>query len=138
LELRPDSLVEAEIGYLLTQLGESITGRSRVPVSVSVKGECVMPIEVKTAFYRIAQEALNNVAKHALATQAKVALICKPRQAEMSITDNGKGFSVRGVPPNSLGLDIMKERAKEIGAELTIKSRPGQGSTVKVQWVNTH
>jgi PAS domain S-box-containing protein len=136
LELRPDSLVEAEIGYLLKQLGESITGRSRVPVTVTVKGDCYMPIEVKTAFYRIAQEALNNVAKHAAAGEARVDLLCRPKQATMRISDNGKGFIVRAVPPNSLGLDIMKERAKEIGAALTIRSRPGKGAAVKVVWLN--
>lgn len=134
LELRPDSLVEAEIGYLLTQLGESITGRTRMPVMVTVTGECRMPVEVKTAFYRIAQESLNNVGKHAGASLAKVKLLCRPNRAALHISDNGKGFIVREVPPNSLGIAIMKERAKEIGASLEIHSRPGKGTTVKAVW----
>jgi PAS domain S-box-containing protein len=134
LELRPDSLVEAEFGYLMTQLGESITGRSRVPVKVTVNGTCVMPVEVKVALYRIAQEALNNVAKHAEATEAKVDLLCRPNRVTMQISDDGHGFAVRAVQPNSLGLNIMRERAKEIGATLTIKSQPGKGAAVKVIW----
>jgi PAS domain S-box-containing protein len=134
LELRPDALVEAEFGYLMTQLGESITGRSRVPVKVNVNGTCVMPVEVKVALYRIAQEALNNVAKHAGASQAKVDLLCRPSRVTMQISDDGHGFTVRAVQPNSLGLNIMRERAKEIGATLTLKSQPGQGAAVKVIW----
>jgi signal transduction histidine kinase len=134
LELRPDSLVEAEFGYLMTQLGESITGRSRVPVKVTVNGSCAMPVEVKIALYRIAQEALNNVAKHAGASEAKVNLLCGPGRVTLHISDNGKGFVVRGVPPNSLGLGIMKERAREIGAVLKLKSQPGKGAAVKVVW----
>jgi PAS domain S-box-containing protein len=137
LELRPDSLVEAEIGYLLTQLGESITGRSRVPVTVMIKGTCAVPIDVKVAFYRIAQEALNNVAKHTGATEARVTLACRARQVTMQVRDNGKGFVPRAVPPNSLGLNIMRERAREIGATVTVRSQPGKGASVKVVWASS-
>ncbi len=137
LELRPDSLVEAEIGYLLTQLAESITGRSRVPVSVAVQGTCVMPVDAKVAFYRIAQEALNNVVKHTGATQARVRLVCRGPRVSLHIEDNGRGFEPGSVPPNSLGLNIMRERAREIGASLRIKSRPGQGAAVTVSWSNS-
>jgi len=136
LELRPDALVEAEVGYLLTQLGESITGRSRVPVTVTVKGTCVMPVDVKVALYRIAQEALNNVAKHSGANEAKVDLLCRAGRVTMQVSDNGKGFAPQGVPPNSLGLNIMKERARETGATLAVRSQPGKGAKVKVIWNN--
>lgn len=134
LELRPDSLVAAEIGYLLTQLGESITGRSRIPVDVTVRGSCAMPIEVKVALYRIAQEALNNVVKHAAANRVRVALLCHDKGLTLQVSDDGKGFAVRSTPRNSLGMGIMKERAKEIGARLTVRSRPGKGTVVKVIW----
>jgi PAS domain S-box-containing protein len=136
LELRPDSLVEAELEYLLKQLGESITGRSRVPVTVNVTGRCDVPVEVKVGLYRIAQEALNNVAKHAGAKQAVIDLTCKPGKVALQVTDNGKGFNVRGIPPNSLGLSIMRERAREIKARLSIKSRPEMGTIIKITWNN--
>ena len=136
LELRPDSLVEAELDYLLTQLGESITGRSRVPVTVAVTGRCAVPVEVKVALYRIAQEALNNVAKHAGAKAAKVKLFCRAGRVTLQVSDDGKGFNTRGIPPNSLGLNIMRERAREIGASLTVRSKVGEGTTVKAAWNN--
>jgi signal transduction histidine kinase len=93
-----------------------------------------MPVDVKVALYRIAQEALNNVAKHAGASQVKVDLLCRPNHVTMQISDDGQGFKVRAVQPNSLGLNIMRERAKEIGAALTVKSQPGKGAAVKVIW----
>jgi PAS domain S-box-containing protein len=136
LELRPDSLVEAEMDYLLHQLGESITGRSRMPVTVAINGHCALPVEVKVGLYRIAQEALNNVAKHSGAKTAKVKLLCRRDRVTLTVSDDGKGFNIRSVPPNSLGLNIMRERAQEIRAKLMIQSREGEGTTVKVVWDN--
>jgi len=78
LELRPSALVDAALNDLLRQLAESITGRARVPVAVELEGKCTLSPEVKIALYRIAQEALNNVAKHAGASQATVHLRCTP------------------------------------------------------------
>lgn len=134
LELRPAALADAELSDLLKQLAESITGRARVPVSVEVMGDRDLPDEVKVAFYRIAQESLNNVAKHADATQATVSLVCGPEEFRLSISDNGTGFDSEDLPPDSLGLGIMRERAETIGATLTIDSQIGAGTEVQVKW----
>ncbi|MBW1678202.1 MAG: PAS domain S-box protein [Deltaproteobacteria bacterium] len=136
LELRPAALVEIELSDLLHQLGESITGRARVPIDVEVKGQCSLLPEVKVALYRIAQEALNNVAKHATASQAKVNLHCQPEQVELYVRDDGQGFDMASIPPDSLGLGIMRERAKEINASLTVESKIGHGTEVVVIWKN--
>ncbi len=133
-ELRPAALAEAEIGPLLTQLGESVTGRTRLPVSVTIDGACDATVEVKIALYRIAQEALNNIVKHSGATQATVILQCGERDIELRIADNGRGFSPEGISIGSLGLSIMRERAKDIGAVLEIKSQNGLGSEVIITW----
>jgi signal transduction histidine kinase len=130
LELRPSALVEAEIGDLLRQLAESITGRARVPVTVDVTGECRLPPDVKVALYRIAQEALNNVARHAGASQAAVHLRCQPDAVQLQISDDGRGFDVSSIPPDHLGVGIMRERAESIGATLEIESQAGQGTRV--------
>jgi len=103
LELRPSAFVDAPLGDLLRQLGESITGRARVPVTVEVEGECSLPAEVKVALYRIAQEALNNVAKHAGASQASVSLRCQAEQVVLCVSDDGRGFDPDSIPLDSLG-----------------------------------
>jgi signal transduction histidine kinase len=137
LELRPSALVEARLADLLRQLAESITGRARVPVALEVEGECQLDAEVKVALYRIAQEALNNVAKHAGASAASMRLSCQPGQVELFVRDDGQGFDPASLPPNSLGLGIMRERAEAIGAALTIESRPGSGTQIEVLWRNS-
>jgi PAS domain S-box-containing protein len=134
LELRPAALADAELGDLLHQLGESITGRVRVPVDVSVVGECHTSPEVKIALYRIAQESLNNVAKHSGAARAKVELTCTPGNITLLIRDDGRGFDLKSTRPDSLGLGIMRERAKGINADITIGSKQGEGTEVKVVW----
>jgi PAS domain S-box-containing protein len=136
LELRPVALKDAELGELLKQLGESINGRARIPVRVNIDGRCDLNPEIKTALYRIAQEALNNVAKHSGASQSSVNLFCRPESVKMVINDNGKGFEMQGVKGQSLGLGIMTERAKEIDAKVTLESVPGEGTTITVLWAN--
>ncbi len=134
LELRPAALIDAELGDLIRQLADSITGRARIPISVQIEGHCEMSPEVKIALYRIAQEALNNVAKHSGSKQAAVSLDCRPRGVELVVSDSGKGFDIREVPVNSLGLGIMKERARGIEARLAIDSQVGRGTDIRVSW----
>ena len=134
LELRPAALIESDLGALLHQLGESVTGRARIPVSVEVNGKFDLPTDVKIAYYRIAQEALNNVVKHSGGTLAKVSLIYGPDTVELSVSDNGKGFDLSVVSPDSLGVGIMQERAKNIGASFDVHSQIGAGTRITVVW----
>jgi two-component system nitrate/nitrite sensor histidine kinase NarX len=134
LELRPSALKEANLADLLRQLAESITGRARVPVALEVEGECSLEAGVKIALYRIAQEALNNVAKHAGANAATLRLSCQPGLVELQVSDDGLGFDPANLSPNSLGLGIMRERAEAIGAALTVESQPGAGTEITVLW----
>jgi len=134
LELRPSALDEAQLGDLLRQLGESITGRARVPVYVTSQGHCDVPSEVKVALYRIAQEALNNVAKHSGAHEARIGLHCSESGVRIEIADDGCGFDMERIPINRLGLNIMRERAESAGATLEIDSAPGEGTRVHVHW----
>ncbi len=134
LELRPSAMAEADLGDLLRQLSEAIAGRARLQVKLEVEGHSAPRPEVKVALYRIAQEALNNVAKHAGGKQATIALRCAVGRLELSIVDDGRGFDVGSVPPDHLGLGIMRERAESIGATLAIQSEIGRGTQVTVVW----
>jgi signal transduction histidine kinase len=139
LELRPSTLMEAELGELLKQLAEAFTGRARIPVTTTIESACSMPAEVKVAFYRIAQESLNNVAKHANASQVFLRLRCsdEERKVELLVDDDGRGFDTAAVPAAHLGLGIMAERAASIGAQLVVESEPGEGTQVRVVWHST-
>lgn len=131
-ELRPVALADAELGELLHQLADSISGRSRISISAQIEGQCSLSAETKIGLYRIAQEALNNIAKHSGASQARIALLCQPDSVELCVTDNGRGFDLAKVPAKSLGLGIMHERANAIGASISIESVPARGTKVTV------
>jgi PAS domain S-box-containing protein len=133
-ELRPAALADADLNDLLRQLAESVIGRARVPVTLEVDGSCEIPPDVKIALYRIAQEALNNIAKHSGASRAQVSLHCQPHRIILQIIDNGHGFDMLQVAPGSFGLSNMKERAGQIGAELKIESKIDQGTEITIDW----
>ncbi len=134
LELRPTALVEAEISELFRHLADAFTGRARVPVQFSIEGDTPLPPEVKVALYRISQEALNNVAKHADASQVWMNIRCVPDEIHLSIEDNGRGFDPLNVSHEHLGLGIMEERAEQIGAKLDVISSVGKGTRVQAMW----
>jgi two-component system nitrate/nitrite sensor histidine kinase NarX len=127
-------LAEADLDDLLRQLAEATRGKARVAVEVDVQGACTLPRDVHVTLYRIAQEALNNVARHARASRVGVQLRCQPHGATLSISDDGRGFDGARVPPGHLGIGIMRERAEAIGAQLEIESQAGQGTRVTVTW----
>jgi PAS domain S-box-containing protein len=135
LELRPAALTESSLPELLRQLSEAVIGRSRLDVDLTVKGASDLPPEVQVALYRIAQESLNNVTKHAAASHVTVALSLDEEAVTLAITDDGRGFDPDAIPPNSLGLGIMRERVNDIGATMTIASAAGDGTTVRVRWM---
>jgi signal transduction histidine kinase len=132
-ELRPAAVKEASLSRLLHQQADVLTGRTQTPVEVTIQGQADPPAEVKVALYRIAQEALNNVTKHAGATQVTVALQNLPDRVLLTIQDDGRGFDPDSVAPERMGVRIMHERAKSIGAELVVESAPGQGTRVQVE-----
>jgi nitrate/nitrite-specific signal transduction histidine kinase len=134
LEMRPDSLDRSEIKPLLTQLADAFVGRVRVPVSLVLQGDCKLTQEVKLVLYRIAQEALNNIAKHSGARNVELHLACEPGHVTLGIRDDGLGFDAGSVPPGHMGIAIMRERASSIGAHLKIESQLGQGTTVELDW----
>jgi PAS domain S-box-containing protein len=138
LELRPvAALAEAELCELLRQLAEAMTGRTRVPVKLKVDGERALPPDVQVTLYRMAQESLNNIAKHASARTVAISLRAGPEGVELRISDDGRGFDPASIASDHFGLRIMRERAATIGAALTVDSRLGRGTQVLVRWADT-
>ena len=144
LELRPTSLAETPLPDLLRQLGDSATGRTGIPVRIAVDGHCRLEADLHVALYRIAQEALNNVVKHACASQVSVALQCipssdarfghHPTKVVLQVSDNGCGFDPDQISADRMGLGIIRERAQAIGADISIHAQADQGTTILVTW----
>jgi PAS domain S-box-containing protein len=136
-ELRPSTLTDTELGDLLRLLANAFTGRTNIPVAVTVNREGDLPADTQVALYRICQEALNNIAKHAKADKVEIDLQYASLGLELHIHDNGCGFSPAKVTPSGhYGLGMMHERAQEVGAKLKITSQPGKGTDVAIKWGN--
>ncbi len=134
LELRPTALLEMQLGDLLQQLAEATAGRSRLPIAVTAEGQGSLPADIQIALYRIAQEALNNVVKHAEASTSTLTVCWTPDSARLVICDDGRGFDPAHAPQARLGLGIMRERADGIGATLAVTTQADRGTTVEVNW----
>jgi two-component system nitrate/nitrite sensor histidine kinase NarX len=136
-ELRPSTLTDSDLGDLLKLLGNALEGRTSLPVAVTVSGEFVLPAKVQVAFYRVCQEALNNIAKHAKASKVEINLKQDGAVTELHIRDNGKGFDTEQTFSGHYGLGMMRERAEAAGALLTVLSQPGRGTELTIRWENT-
>jgi two-component system nitrate/nitrite sensor histidine kinase NarX len=137
-ELRPSTLTDSSLSDLLRLLGNAFTGRTNVPVTVNLMGEFSIPAEAQIAFYRVCQEALNNIAKHAKASQVEIDLKQEETVIEMRIHDDGTGFDTnQSFPGGHYGLGMMRERAEAVGALLSITSQPGHGTELKISWTLT-
>lgn len=134
LELRPTALADASLPDLLRHLTDAFIGRSRVQTDLQIRGTIDLPPEVKLAVYRIAQEALNNIGKHAFASQVAISIEKTEQRLLLEISDNGRGFNPTVNITNHLGLGIMRERAESIGASLIIDSAPGKGTNLSLHW----
>jgi signal transduction histidine kinase len=138
LELRPAALLEADMSELFQHLADAFTGRARIPVQLEMKVDPALgkalPADVKVSLYRITQEALNNIAKHAQAENVRVVVDCEAGQIKLIVQDDGRGFEMRELSGDHFGLGNMRERADNIRAELEITSNPGEGTTVSVTW----
>jgi PAS domain S-box-containing protein len=136
-EFHPKALRDTRLSNLIRQLGEVLTGRTRIPVDIDVHENAQLSEDVKVAFYRVAQETFNNISKHAQTTVVRVVLRSDSNECSLSIQDDGVGFDPQVIDDEKLGLKIMTERAEQIGAELTVESVPNQGTHVLLVWKQT-
>ena len=119
---------------LLRLLVNSFIGRTNIPTNLNIIGEGSLPSEVQVTIYRICQEALNNVAKHARAGKVDINLKQEETVIELSIHDDGLGFDPELNISGHYGLSMMRERAEAVGALLSVTSQPGQGTELTINW----
>ncbi len=135
LELRPDRITHTGLAALLTQLAYGVQARKPMKVWLRVHGdkEEFLPPQVLMAFYRIAQESINNIIKHSEATQLTILIRRTETYMMLTVSDDGQGFDTRQVRPG-FGLMTMHERADEAGADLAVRSVAGKGTRIRLFW----
>jgi len=135
-ELRPPALDDFGLLAALRTHAQSYAARLGIPVHVN--GDEIKPrlsISAETALFRIAQEALTNITKHARACEVVISLDSNSRSVTLVIADDGTGFTINenSFPQDGWGLRTMRERALAIGAELRIETSPGKGTRLNVE-----
>ncbi len=130
VELRPKALDDFGLAAAVERLAESFVEQTGFKLDVEAQlGEGRLPSEVETALYRMVQEALTNIVKHAHARNVSIVLTRAGGVITALIEDDGRGFDTEA-PREGMGLDGMRERLGLIGGKLRIESRPGGGTTL--------
>ena len=131
-ELRPGNLEQDGLTRALRTHTAALQGRIGLPVVVESALQERLPLAIEEVLYRISQEALHNVVKHAGARQVRVEVARAGKGVRLRIEDDGKGFDPSRVPDSHLGLAGMRARAEKVGAEFVCRSEPGKGTTIEV------
>ena len=132
-ELRPPILESSGLRAALQARLDAVEARGGVTMHLELHEVGDLPPAVETGLYRIAQEALNNAAKHAEADELSVRLAQNGQTVTLAIADNGAGFDPAALPTGRMGLQGMAERAESMNGRLTIDSAPGQGTQILVE-----
>ena len=135
-DLRPSHLDDLGLSSALRWYAGNVQERTKLDVQVEAQGnEPTVPSPVKTALFRIIQESLTNVIKHAHANKVRIFLTYSPQEIHARVVDDGLGFimdTVESTGRISWGLKGMEERASLLGGKLKVYSKPGEGTTVEV------
>jgi len=134
IELRIGEVADQNLDQLLHTLLEAVQGRSKIMINESIPDIPEIPKNVKSAYYRVAREALNNMVVHAGASRVDVLLVEKQGVLTLRIKDNGVGFNPQELEAGHLGIKIMAERAAAVGADLQILSESAKGTQVILTW----
>ncbi|HEX9696173.1 MAG TPA: sensor histidine kinase [Actinomycetota bacterium] len=134
--LRPATLDDLGLVPALHEFASRFQSETGIQCSIEAPGEQRFPPHLETALYRIAQEALANVRKHANAANAGVLLHTSAESVTLTVADDGHGFDVDAYmhhrPATSFGLAGMRERVELVGGRLTVRSAPGHGTQIRV------
>ena len=132
-ELRPPVVeLEGLAAALRTRLA-AVEERSGLTVQHEIEDIGRLAPEIETGLYRIGQEALNNIIRHAQASRVEVELSQSGGRVQLVISDDGLGFDPDALSPGGLGIQGMRERAVQLGAILNIHSKPGEGTRLSVE-----
>jgi signal transduction histidine kinase len=131
-ELRPGNLEQDGLTRALRTHTAALQGRLGLPIVVESTLDERLPLAIEEVLYRISQEALHNVVKHATARQVRLEVGRIASGVRLRIQDDGKGFDPTRVPDGHLGLAGMRARADKIEARFSVRSMPGQGTTIEV------
>jgi len=134
-ELRPGNIEEHGLIQALRTHSASLSGRIGLPVVVDAEADLAVDrprIDVEETLYRIAQEALHNVVKHAGAREARIEMRRVPEGVRLVVTDDGRGFDPTAVPDGHLGLAGMRARAERLGGRMEVVTAFGQGTRIEV------
>jgi NarL family two-component system sensor histidine kinase LiaS len=129
-ELRPAALEGRGLAQAVRDYACRWQEHTGITASTTISGEQPLPLDVEQVLYRVLQESLSNVARHAEADSIELSLSISPDQATLVISDNGRGFEPAAVTANSLGLTGMKQRLAEINGTLTIETTLAVGTKV--------
>jgi len=134
VELRPSALDDFGLAPALRRLGQTVREAGKLDVQVEARlGEERLPADVETALYRIVQEALTNVVKHAGADHVSIVVTRKPESVVVMIEDDGRGFDLAQSSGDRLGLLGMRERVQLLDGSLVVEAAPGSGTTLIVE-----
>jgi len=131
-ELRPESLETEGLVTALKKQAESVQARYGLRVVMELGAEPSLPFMMKETLYRITQEALHNIVKHAHATTVELRLRALATEIMLEVIDNGVGFNLEQSFPGHLGMQSMRERVAHLGGTLQITSASGRGAQVRV------
>ena len=130
--LRPPILDDLGLAPALQWLGRSIEEASGLAVVVEIEPLPALDGEVQTLLFRVAQEALNNAAKHARAHSVLLRLVARGRELQLQVIDDGAGFEAEAAPGSGgSGLGGMRERLRLYGGQLELRSAPGHGTRLR-------
>jgi two-component system, NarL family, sensor histidine kinase LiaS len=129
-ELRPPGLHQQEFSGALREYIDKWSRRVHIKASLDITGEKKVGAEVEECLFRLLQEALSNTARHSGASVVDVLLAFQPHEVAISISDNGRGFDPDAASGKGQGLRNMQERLIALNGYLTIRSVPGQGSSL--------
>lgn len=128
--LRPDALEEGGLIAALTQHARALEARHGLKVQAQLHEEPPLTPDAQAAAYRVMQEALHNVVKHARATHVRLSVSQEGRQVILTVQDDGRGFDPQAPRQGSLGQRSMRERAAGAGGTLSVQSAEGEGTSV--------